>query len=62
MEAGLGRICAVYRLSTAQELDLCASELKTPRFLKLCHGHQRLSQHIIAVVPQPADKSHLGTR
>ena len=62
MEVGLGRICAMYRMPTAWELDLRSSGLKTPRFLKLCHGHQRLSQQIIAVVPQPADKSHLGTR
>ena len=35
MEAGLGRICAMYRMPTARKLDLFPSESKTPRYLKL---------------------------
>ena len=59
MEAGSGRICAAYRLATAREVDLCASELKTPRYLKLCLTLQRLSHQISDAVPQPAHSSRL---
>ena len=49
----VGRVCAAHRLPTAWELDLCSSDLRTPKYLKL----RQLSQHIDDVVPQPAHKS-----
>ena len=50
----IGRICAAYRLLTAQELGLSRSGLKTPRYLKITAAFQQLLQHIGDVVPQPA--------
>ena len=54
----VGRVCAAHRLPIASELDLCSSDLRTPKYLKL----RQLSQHIINVVPQPAHKSQSVAR
>ena len=54
----VGRVCAAHRLPIASELDLCSSDLRTPKYLKL----RQLSQHIIDVVPQPAHKSQSVAR
>ena len=56
-----GRICAAYRLLTAQEVGLSSSRLETPVYLKLKLANQQLLQVIGNVVPQPAHSNHSGS-
>ena len=57
MASLIGRVCAAYRLQTAQELGLDSSGLKTPEYLKFSLALQQLSQHMSVVVPQPEQTS-----
>jgi hypothetical protein len=62
MTTVIGRICAAYRLPTAQELVLDSSGSETPMFMKLPHHLQQLSHHIEDIVPQPAHNSQIIVR
>ena len=61
MSSLIGRVCAAYRLQTAQELGLGSSGLKTPRYLKIIAAFQQLSHHIGDLVPQPAHRKQSGS-
>ena len=61
MASLIGRVCAAYRLQTAQELGLSRSGLKTPRYLKITAAFQQLLQLIGDVVPQPAHSNQSGS-
>ena len=61
MASLIGRVCAAYRLQTAQELGLGSSGLKTPRYMKITAAFQQLLQLIGDLVPQPAHSNHSGS-